>query len=368
MRIGFLCAHNPFDRNAFSGTAYYALQGLERFAASGGITELRVLGTHRRPVPGGRYFDIVRKLAGIAPHQASFEREADLGAGLDWIISLVSTDLALSVAPKLKAPLAHVTDATPQFLREFYGYAVPKEKDVAEAALIDFSSRVVFSSDFMRQRAIVEFGEHHRTKMRAISFGVNLDRVPQAANLSLQAPLPGESVELLFIGKEWERKGGPLALEIISALRRSGTDARLTIVGCDPQDAKQTEGVTIIPFLDKNDKGDGRRFDDILDNAHLFLLPTRADCTPMVIAEANAHSLPAVVTGVGGVGSLITEGRNGKLLPLGAEAEDWADVIRSILSDSTRYEQLRSDSFSHFQNRLNWSAWTRDIIADLAAR
>lgn len=367
MRIGFLCAHNPFDRNAFSGTAYYALRGLEQFAARGEITELRVLGTHRRPVPGGRYIDVVRKLAGIAPYQASFEREADLGTGLDWIISLVSTDLALSLAPKLKAPLAHVTDATPQFLREFYGYEVPKEKDIAEAALIEFSSRVIFSSDFMRQRAIVEFGENHRKKMRAISFGVNLDRVPQSANISLQAPSLGKPVELLFIGKEWERKGGPLALEIISALRHLGTDARLTIVGCDPQDAKQAEGVTIIPFLDKNDKDDGRRFDDLLDNAHLFLLPTRADCTPMVIAEANAHSLPVVVTDVGGIGSLVTEGRNGRLLSLHAEAEEWANAIRSILLDGTRYEQLRSDSFSHFQNRLNWSAWTRDIIADLAA-
>ncbi len=30
MNIGFLSIHNPFDRNSFSGTTYYAYQALQR--------------------------------------------------------------------------------------------------------------------------------------------------------------------------------------------------------------------------------------------------------------------------------------------------------------------------------------------------
>lgn len=367
MRVGFLCAHNPYDRNSFSGTAYYAFRGLQEMAYQGGISELRVLGTHRPPNRFNRYGNALRARLGLGRRKLTFRREADLGNGLDWIISLVSTDIAVSLAPRLRAPLAHVTDATPQFLRDFYGHDISAQKEAAEAWLVAHARRVIYSSHFMMERACNEFGEQYRSRMRAIPFGVNLDSLPVESCIPEHMPEPCQPIELLFIGKEWERKGGPLALGIVAAMRRNGRAARLTIIGCDPEAAAGVEGVTVLPYLDKNNPEHSRIFDELLDKAHLFLLPTRADCTPMVIAEANAHSLPVLVTDVGGISSLVSQGRNGRMLPLEASAGEWAAEIEDILADPTLYRALRATSFSHYRERLNWGAWTRELIADLAS-
>ena len=64
--------------------------------------------------------------------------------------------------------------------------------------------------------------------------------VSQAGDKAVQAAVtarPRNRLELLFVAKEWERKGGPLALEIARGLRDSGRvgEVRLNVVGVRPQ-------------------------------------------------------------------------------------------------------------------------------------
>ncbi len=61
-------------------------------------------------------------------------------------------------------------------------------------------------------------------------------------------------------------------------------------------------------YLDKSRPKHAARLRALYAAAHLFVLPTRADCTPMVLAEAGAHGTPVLVTDTGGVGSLVMEG------------------------------------------------------------
>ncbi|MBC7139186.1 MAG: glycosyltransferase family 4 protein [Defluviimonas sp.] len=367
MRIGLLCAHNPHDRNAFSGTAHYAAAALRQMAEAGRIAEFRVLGSHRAPRRGDRVLHGIGRRLGLAPGGPAFSSPADLGQGLDWIVSLVSTGLLDRLGPRLLSPVAHVSDATPQFLRDFYGQEVPAEKDAAEARVIARAGRVIYSSDYMRDRARAEFAPEFGPRMRAIPFGVNLDRLPLAPRPAARAPAPGAPVDLVFVGKDWARKGGPLALGALACLRAEGIEARLTIAGCDPAEARGAPGVTVIPYLDKNDPAGARRFDAMLDAAHLFVLPTRADCTPMVVAEANAHSLPVLITATGGIGSLMVEGANGRMLPPEAGPGAWAAAIRETLADPAAYARLRETSFAQYRDRLNWGAWAEALVAELEA-
>lgn len=367
LRIGFLCSHNPLDRNSFSGTAYYAYHALKNAERAGELAELRLLGAHCAPTRIRRYAAAMKSRLSLSKPELRYETEHDLGLGLDWVVSLVSTDLAVSLAPRLRAPLIHVTDATPKFLRDFYGYDLPAEKDVTERELIQTAALTIYSSRYMSERARLEFGDELALKFRSIPFGANLDRIPMRSQTSNELPGSSRPANLLFIGKEWQRKGGSLALDALARMRDDGIAARLTIIGCDPPEAAGVADVTVIPFLDKNNPKDSRRFDEILDGAHLMVLPTRADCTPMVIAEANAHSLPVIVTSVGGIPSLVTEGVNGRLMPIEAGPVEWGNAIRGMLSDPEAYCALRETSYRHFRDRLHWSAWARDLIANLVA-
>ena len=88
-----------------------------------------------------------------------------------------------------------------------------------------------------------------------------------------------------------------------------------------------------------------------------MILPTRSDCVPMVLAEANAFGLPVVTTQTGGIPSIVREGENGFMLPLSARGSDYAKVIAEIYLDDQRYAKLVTSSRAAFDARLNWDAW-----------
>ena len=46
---------------------------------------------------------------------------------------------------------------------------------------------------------------------------------------------PQDRIDLLFLGRDWERKGGPLAVEVTRLLREAGVAATLHVVGCTPE-------------------------------------------------------------------------------------------------------------------------------------
>ncbi|MBK7121948.1 MAG: hypothetical protein IPH68_03555 [Chitinophagaceae bacterium] len=41
-------------------------------------------------------------------------------------------------------------------------------------------------------------------------------------------------MRLLFLGVEWERKGGQIALDTFYALQNNGMQVQLKIIGCQP--------------------------------------------------------------------------------------------------------------------------------------
>ena len=121
--------------------------------------------------------------------------------------------------------------------------------------------------------------------------------------------------------------------------------------------------------FDKNDPAAEDRLNRLFAEAHLFVLPTRADCTPMVVAEANAWGTPVLITDTGGIASLMaSEGGNGRMLAPEAGPEDWAGAIRALAADPAAYAALCRTSFDHARARLTWEAWARDLVAYLRGR
>jgi hypothetical protein len=141
----------------------------------------------------------MRKPRAVAPSVHEFR-------GLDIVVGLVATDLVIAAATQTAAPLVHVTDATPEFLRSFYGWEVSQDSDRAEARVLSLARLAVYSSDHMMGRAREEFGAT-RARLAAIPFGANCT-LPEAMP---EKPAP-DPLRLLWVGSRWERKGGAIAL------------------------------------------------------------------------------------------------------------------------------------------------------------
>ena len=252
-----------------------------------------------------------------------------------------------------------VTDSTPDFIRDFYGEPSPPEADARERAALSASAAVVYSSDYMAARAGREFADMALPPVHAVPFGLNVDPVPGAAPGKPPAP----PVALAFVSTDWARKGGEVAVDALDALLGRGIPARLAVIGGSSARARSHPQVEAIPFLDKGRPRDAARFAAVLARSHVLLLPTRADCTPMVIAEANAFGCPVLVTDTGGIGSLMAPGRNGEMLAPGADGAAYAAAVERIIADPAAYRALSASSFRHCLERLTWEAWSTDLVA-----
>ena len=120
LKLGLLTPHNPYDRMTFSGTSWFAAQALKDHPE----IDLTILGPHK---PRGRFSRLLRQR----------DAEVDINqldlAGIDAVLGLVATPLLDQLSQRHPSmPFFHVTDATPAFLREAYGWAVPHEADVLE--------------------------------------------------------------------------------------------------------------------------------------------------------------------------------------------------------------------------------------------
>lgn len=199
-------------------------------------------------------------------------------------------------------------------------------------------------------------------RLAMVPWGGNLPSAPDAeevaAMIAARAPSP---VNLSFIGVDWKRKGGDIAIGALRALRARGVDARLTVMGTTPTDLAE-DAVTVIPFINKNDPQDFRRLWDILAQTHLFLVPSRVEAFGHVFAEAAAFGVPAIATDVGGIPSSIDDRVNGRLLPLDAGGPAYAEAIAEVMADPETYRAMATATRRRYEQDLNWEAFCSTVI------
>ena len=340
LELGYLSPHNPYDRRAFSGTSFFAARAL---AAHPGIN-LHVLGPHQAPGRFARW-----RKQGPAPIRI----DDVITNGLDAVLGLAATPLLDALARKRPdLPLLHVTDATPAFLRDAYGWDIPSDADRREARLASHAAATVYSSPEMASRAPADLGLPGLKPLDQ-PFGINLETLPGSS--PLKPPL--QPLKLLFVGLDWVRKGGELAVRTLDELRALGVAAELTLVGKPPKALGTHPGIRVAGFLDKNRPRDAARLTRLYAEAHLLILPSRADCTPMVVAEAMAHGTPVVGSETGGLASLLGGRGTGAMLPLDATPRAWAEMIRQLTANPEVYALLSEAAFDRAATALSWPIW-----------
>jgi glycosyltransferase involved in cell wall biosynthesis len=171
---------------------------------------------------------------------------------------------------------------------------------------------------------------------------------------------------LLFIAAEWERKGGDLAIEIVRRIAELGLDVRLTLVGAHPPRHLLPSMVQGVGFLDKADPSATSLLADLLDQSHVLLLPSLSDCTPVVLSEAAAFGVPALTSAVGGIPSIIVQGKNGFCISTHT-AEEYVSAIERLGRNREAWAALASTSRSEYERRLNWETSAGEVEAILGA-
>lgn len=164
-------------------------------------------------------------------------------------------------------------------------------------------------------------------------YGVDPDRIlvnPPGVDLALWSPGPIERSErpgpsrILFVGGDFERKGGDVLLEWYRRARPR--DVELHLVTRDPVEA--TTGVTVHADVTPN----SARLVELYRSCDVFVLPSRAECFGIATVEAMATGLPVVVTDAGASGEIVQHGRNGYVVGAG-RSDELGDAVSHVLRD-----------------------------------
>ena len=368
-KIAFLTANDPNDKNSWSGTKFYMAKALSQHVGNvfflGPIHQSRLIRIMLKCMrflfkfPGLHHYNSGHSLLLSWYFKSVFSKKLSQGEYDVIIAPAASTEIALL---KPTIPLVYLSDATFKLLCEYYpglsGLSkVSKfEGNYIEKQAIDKADICVFSSQWAADSAVKDYGANPQ-KTFFIPFGANIDNHPTRDIINSKLNNSSDKCRLLFIARDWERKGGQIVLETLNELVKMGLDTELVILGCEPPQNGYNSRVRIYPFLDKNNPEEYNRFVEILKSSHFLLLPTRADCTPIVLSEANAYGIPTIATDTGGISSMVKNGINGFTLPLSATGVDYANLIYKNFSSQEEYVELVHSTKDSYDDWLNWDSW-----------
>ena len=356
---------DPHDPASWSGTPFHMLQALQaRFARVTVLSSRKpkrnlingalrlLLGKDRYPLWMTRTAlkDYAKRLNNAAEQNRP---DAVLCISSQHLIYATASDVPvfmISDAPWMAYKVAYKDyDALPMLANQYARLESAAARDI---------TGVIYPTPWACNEAMTRFGLH-ANKVACIALGANrfcadtdeqvLGRIQHKATSLLN---------FLFIGKDWDRKGGPLALQIVRQLNQKGCPSRLVIIGCKPAiDPEDAPHVQVQGFLSPSKPEDLHSMKAAFEEAHFFLVPSRAECFGLVFAEAQSYGLPCISLTSHGIPGVVDSDITGLLFEPGSALSAMVDRVQALAQDRKTYEAMAIAARMKFNKELNWSSF-----------
>ncbi len=197
----------------------------------------------------------------------------------------------------------------------------------------------VFTASAATARSVEEDYGVPSGRVTVVGAGANFDPLPEVGART-RAP------EVLFMGRDWRRKGGPELLEAFRQVRDAIPAARLTVVGTTEPEAEP--GVRVLGMV--RDRGE---LAALLSASAVFCVPSRFCPFTSSLMEAMAHGLPCVSTRTAGVPELVLEGTTGLLVDP-YDVGGLAAALRRLLDDPEVADRMGRAGRARVERDLSW--------------
>jgi glycosyltransferase involved in cell wall biosynthesis len=129
---------------------------------------------------------------------------------------------------------------------------------------------------------------------------------------------------ILFVGIDWERKGGPILIEAFRKVRETLPDARLIIAGSSPAiDLPNVEIAGRVPLAEVS---------RLLLRSTVLALPSLREPQGVNAIEALMHRIPVIASRIGALPEMVEDRKTGRIVPPG-DAPALASALIDLLSD-----------------------------------
>jgi glycosyltransferase involved in cell wall biosynthesis len=179
------------------------------------------------------------------------------------------------------------------------------------------------------------------SRVSVVGGGLSFDSPPQPAELC-------DRPSILFVGRDFERKGGEVLLQAFAEIRGRLPDASLHIVGARTR--RRLTGV-----IWHGQIWDRERLAGLYRGARVFCQPSLYEPYGLAFIEAMAHGIPCVGTDVQSIPEILDGGRAGVLVPPN-DPDGLAEAVHRLLTSDEPARSLAEAGPRLVASRHTWDA------------
>lgn len=365
LKIAYISVYDANDVHNWSGLGYYIAKTLEKNVGEldyiGNLTTKKFLEYEIKRVANKLLFN-KRYDSNITPKVVKSYAEEITRQLEGKKYDLIFCPGTIPVANlKTNTPIVIWTDSCQPGLLDFYDSKDKLSEESfrhgveIEKLVLDNCALTVFSSEWAASIAI-NYHKVSSSKVKVIPFGANIDKQYSRDEISNLISQRNKDVcKLLFVGVDWIRKGGEIALKTAEALNEKGLNTELSIVGCEPIVKNPLpDFVKPLGFISKSTEEGRQKLNKLFEESHFLIVPSQAEAYGLVFCEANAFGVPAIATNVGGITTIIRNDINGRTFSPNGAITEYSDYIFNLMVNYSEYKNLALSSYNEFRNRLNW--------------
>lgn len=334
-KLGFVCPWGKNREISWSGTHFGLYSSLQKFYDVIDIDTGRYANKTNPLICSHRCLTIVRKLFHIPTNDMGLSR-------MKIIEKSIKRKLKYENFPVLQFEECPMSHSGAQFIyidlhAEYVKKLFDEDKDVFSVSAFQTASKKTIyrraeqQAEFLKTAAgiltmgkwladeLVNFYGIQKEKVHHVGGGINIDvsRIDSSQKCGNK---------ILFVGRDFIRKGGPLVLSAFQKARAKRNDIELYIAGPDHLDLKNFEGVRLLGDISYQELA------EYFNKCDIFCMPSIFEAYGIAFIEALAFGLPCIARKAYEMQYFIEDGKSGFLLE-DDNPDKLANMMLDLLSD-----------------------------------
>lgn len=190
-------------------------------------------------------------------------------------------------------------------------------------------------------------------------------RTEQFKPLELNKPATTKKAKLLYVGRISKDKNLDFLLQVYRQLKTLYSDISLTLAGTGPYMKDLQDDCFDLPGVNFVGQVDYRELPKLYNEHDLFMFPSVTDTFGMVVLEAQACGLPALVSNVGGPKEIIHDGQTGFVLSVDSPriwVEKSVELLSDLSSSGRLFQELREAARARVEALFSWDVILQDMV------
>lgn len=267
----------------------------------------------------------------------------------DNINSFLYIDLCFGVIQQLaisNPEIFHITDYSQMTSQTLFKF------ETKQANFYKNHAKLIFTMGNWLKKWIIEHYSLSDKKVIAVGAGYNVN--PSLIDYSKKA-----GNKILFVGKDFRRKNGPLVIKAFKLAKLERPDIELFIVGGENRTAYE-DGIEGIHFEGLQSFRNEVSFFNLCD---VFCMPSLFEAYGIVFPEALTYGLPVIGNNCFEMPYIIQDGINGYLLQHN-DPRELSKIMLKALSNHEMQQKVKNDKRKYVE-KYSWETIGKKIVTEI---